>query len=469
MSVFDIAGEQLEGTSAEEAHQRNVSTERRDAPGAHTRAVAGPSLRRAVGARRFRLQTSGALTALLILALAGLLPAQRVHIRVDGGTLSVTTRSQSPRAIAHQAGIPFGPADRIERIDSNDLVVRRAISATLTVDGRSYTLRTQAKSIGEALAEVGIAQSDDDSIYRDGVLVGTDAALSSSATVTIDVRRAVPFTVVENGQHLQLQSSRATVASALREAGVRVGPADAIQPPLTTEMASGMEVHVEHARPLVVTMPAGTLKLYTLADTVGEAVANAAVTLPPDYRLDPPAETVVGAGLAVHVIGVSAEQVEETERVESHTVYEADAGLPYGQQQVVAGRDGVLHRAYDVTYEDGSLTNRELASQWYDPEPADTIIYYSTATEPAAPPVSASLGGDWRDLVCSYDWDCDWALAVVQCESGGNPKAYNSSGYVGLFQIWQGHGDNLTDPATNVAAAYSLYVSGGPGNWPNCP
>ena len=152
-------------------------------------------------------------------------------------------------------------------------------------------------------------------------------------------------------------------------------------------------------------------------------------------------------------------------------VYEADPSLPPGTQRVVEGRDGVFYRQYTVVYENDELMSRELSAQWYDPEPIDTVVYYSTAQPAprAVQPVPLQIQGDWRDLVCSYDWDCSWALAVIACESGGNPNAYNQAGYVGLFQIWQGFGPNLQDPATNVAAAYSLYRSGGPGNWPNCP
>jgi uncharacterized protein YabE (DUF348 family) len=488
LSLFDIAGEQLEGSGSEETHRRNVKPKRTEARTTSARAAAASSLSRLFGTRRFRLQAAGGAALVLVVALAGLLPRHDLRIAVDGGTLSVSSRSASARVVANQAGVALGPGDRIERVDSDDLVVRRAIETTLFADGKTYTLRTQAESIDEALRDADVEYSDKDSIYLDGTLVEATAPITSppalasrarsaaqlaapsSAGVTIDVRRAVPFVVIENGQQLQLQSSRATVASALRAARVRVGPGDAVQPALSSEMTSGLEVHIDHAQPLVVTMPEGKVMLYTLADTVGEALTEGAVALPADYKLDPAPETVVGAGLAVHVIGVSAEQVDETERIESHTVYQVDADLSYGQQRVVEGHDGVLHRAYQVNYEDGLQTGRELASEWYDPEPADTVIYYSTATEPSqAPPVAATYNGDWRDLVCSYDWDCDWALAVIRCESGGNADAYNSSGYVGLFQIWQGHGDNLTDPATNIAAAYSLYLSGGAGNWPNCP
>ena len=76
---------------------------------------------------------------------------------------------------------------------------------------------------------------------------------------------------------------------------------------------------------------------------------------------------------------------------------------------------------------------------------------------------------DWRTLVCSYDWNCTWAMAVIACESGGNPKAYNPAGpYVGLFQVLDPSG-SLLAPAANIAAAYSKYLRQGPGAWPNCP
>ena len=133
------------------------------------------------------------------------------------------------------------------------------------------------------------------------------------------------------------------------------------------------------------------------------------------------------------------------------------------------GQDGVHYWQYEIVYENTEPVSRELAAEWYDPEPVDTVVYYSTA-QPVAASVVSSSASDWRELVCSYDWDCDWALAVIACESGGNPNAYNPQGpYVGLFQIWGGHGSNLEAPTTNIAAAYSLYLSGGRGHWPNCP
>ncbi len=129
-----------------------------------------------------------------------------------------------------------------------------------------------------------------------------------------------------------------------------------------------------------------------------------------------------------------------------------------------------------------SVRNAHIGSEWVrgayvlalvTPTPTNTPA--PTATwEPTGLPVLPRTvnppepvpGYAWQTLVCVYDWPCDWALAVVYCESTNDPNAYNSSGpYVGLFQILNGS----NDPATNIAQAYAKWKSGGTGHWPNCP
>ena len=80
----------------------------------------------------------------------------------------------------------------------------------------------------------------------------------------------------------------------------------------------------------------------------------------------------------------------------------------------------------------------------------------------------------WRELVCNppFIWECEVALAVIQCESSGNPAARNGP-YVGLFAVdsvlhrWTV--EQLEDPEINVAAAAELWERRGWQPWPSCP
>jgi hypothetical protein len=95
----------------------------------------------------------------------------------------------------------------------------------------------------------------------------------------------------------------------------------------------------------------------------------------------------------------------------------------------------------------------------------------------AEPRTAAPPGGNtgmgtnveqWRPLVeAHFGANTDGALRVMDCESGGNPTAYNtSSGASGLFQFlgstWRrvgGEGD-VFDPAENIARAATLSKGG---------
>ena len=119
------------------------------------------------------------------------------------------------------------------------------------------------------------------------------------------------------------------------------------------------------------------------------------------------------------------------------------------------------HQIRDTKYRGGG--EREwFLNQCVTPTRAALVVF-------AQPQAVFAQSRDWSSLVCSYDWDCTWALAVIACESGGNANAYNPSGpYVGLFQVLDPSG-SLLNPAANVAAAYSMYLRQGSAPWPNCP
>jgi len=381
-----------------------------------------------LGHRRPRIHLA-VLSALAIISLLAftVLPVREVTVAADGTETTVASRADSDEVLLRLADVEVLPGDRVERKQYSGeevLAVERATPVILEVDGRLLGLRTRSATIAGALAEANVELGPKDSVLQNDVFVspydsirplprlaallpvgGVDSSGAASGAeggpVSIEVRRAVPFTVYEDGQTLHFESSRTTVGLALKEAGVQLGPGDWMQPSPATELSAGLEVHVEHAKALTVTLPGSKIVLYTLTDTVGEALAEAGIAMPESSRLEPPAETAITAGMFVHVIRVSEELLLEEEYLESSTVYEPDPSLPPGETRRVEGHDGVLYRQYRIRYENDVAVAWELVEEWYQPEPADTVVYYSTATESAPseigpavePSASASLDG----------------------------------------------------------------------------
>jgi hypothetical protein len=70
-------------------------------------------------------------------------------------------------------------------------------------------------------------------------------------------------------------------------------------------------------------------------------------------------------------------------------------------------------------------------------------------------------------LLKQYDWDINVMAAVMQAESNCNPNAASPPNYDGLrdYGLMQLHGQDIYDPATNVAHAYAIWQRQGYHAW----
>ncbi|HEY66076.1 MAG TPA: DUF348 domain-containing protein [Caldilineae bacterium] len=92
---------------------------------------------------------------------------------------------------------------------------------------------------------------------------------------------SVPVTLVVDGQRLVLRTHRTTVAGVLEDAGLRLDPADIVQPTLSATVTPGMEVRVRRARPVQIYADGRTLNVRTQARTVRELLHDAGIYVTP--------------------------------------------------------------------------------------------------------------------------------------------------------------------------------------------
>lgn len=120
------------------------------------------------------------------------------------------------------------------------------------------------------------------------------------------------------------------------------------------------------------------------------------------------------------------------------------------------------------------------SAQVYTPKPSTTPGLEGIRRSDDGVPVmrGVAVRRDWAPLVCAapFTWSCEWALAVIDCESSGNPGAVGHEViddvdyyFYGLFQVWNGP----LDPYANALDAHVQYVEWQRGKrgrpWPNCP
>jgi uncharacterized protein YabE (DUF348 family)/3D (Asp-Asp-Asp) domain-containing protein len=363
--------------------------------------------------RQVRNKASGILTtsrarlriALLIsFGVAGLLafvvfPPRHVAVNADGEETIVLARGYDLRDLLRLAGVQTEVGDVVVR-DGAQIRVERATPVTVEVDGRTLAWRTRAARVEDLFKELSVEIGPYDGILYNGVEVGLQepmfpgplagiplaqlgalaAGVDPVQDVVLTVRRAVPYTVVEDGRRMELKSSRPTVAMALREAGIRLGPADEVYPPPTTALVAGIEIQVKHARAISLRTGSTTQVIYTHKAVLGEALAEAGFRLGSDDRVEPPVESEVRNGMNARLVRVAGRQYIEKEEIVRKTVFQPDDSLSGTATRVVQGRDGLRFREYRIVIEDGVETERKLEKEWFEPEPVNTVIYYAAAS-----------------------------------------------------------------------------------------
>ncbi len=383
----------------------------RRSPGRGTRAR-GPLIETTSGSsqrplRRWRGHLALVCALTLIVVIASLVAQPRtVHVLADGAQIRIRTAHSTDRVVVSSVGVDMGEGDRITELHGEGgevLRVDRARRVTLVVDDQRYEFVTHAQTVDQVLSEADVNLAGRDSVWQDGSPVSTSArleprepilsstaALRSRRAIALEVHRAVPVTIVDQEREIATTTSRATVAQALREADIIVGPNDRVTPALDSSIEADGRIEVRHATAVTLTLPDDQRVVYTFARTVGDVLAEAGVVLDEGSVVDPPVKAEIRGALSVRVVQLSASREVEREFIKSRTVFRSDPSLGPGQTRTMEGRDGALVRRFDVQYANGVEAGRDLIEEYYDPEPIDTVIYYppQRGLDVSAPPES---------------------------------------------------------------------------------
>lgn len=312
--------------------------------------------------------------------------ARAVALVLDGRALQVRTHQNTVGALLADMGIALWPEDIIEPAldtplsDVTRITLRRARDITLVVDGRPTTTRTHAASPAAVLLDAGVTLGPYDRITVNGQTWDPpQRPFDPTRNVEIQVQRAVPFNLNDDGLVTQLWTTASTVGEALAERGIRVYLADAISVPLDTPMSPGLRVFIQRSRPVTIYVDGRQVHTRSRATTVGDLLAQEGITL---RRLDytvPATDSLLSRVDRVEVRRVDEKFVYETRPIPFETVWKADPDLEIDQRRVIQpGKRGRRKRRTRIVYENGQEVSRETANWWVEEPPTPQIIAYGT-------------------------------------------------------------------------------------------
>ena len=326
--------------------------------------------------RRFRGRHHAAtIFVVLLLAVFGFraFPERDVTVLNDGQAYRVSAIFDPRSEGLTAAAVNLGPGDRVLSASGgrhSSVAVQRARPVSIAVDGRQVSVRTQATTVGGALAEAGLELHHGDRVYVGGhatteraplfaaalVARPTSAALSGATdAVRMEVFRARPATVVVDTLRVETASAAATVGDLLEDLGMTVREGDLVRPSLTAPVTAGMTVRLAKARTITVRLDGKDQSLYTQAQTVGDVIRVLGLDLGPEDTVSLPRETFVQNGLTLTIGRTITTEEEVDDTVPPATAYETDPMLAVGETRIIPGTAGLRITRYRATYKNGEL------------------------------------------------------------------------------------------------------------------
>lgn len=342
----------------------------------------------------------------------------------------------------------------------------KASDARLVVfshDKKQETLPTRAKTVGEFLQRVNVNLNEGD------VVEPSQDTEIADEKFRINVYRARPVTVVDNGKKTFAFSAATTPRSVASQAGIEVYPEDNIESKMETDFlkdgAIGQKIVIDRATPANLNLYGTQVPVRTHAKTVGDLLKEKKVQLAKDDTVQPSLETAITNQTQIFVVrnGSQISTIEEQIPMEVQTV--EDSSLSFGTTAIrQRGSPGKRLVTYQLELKNGREVARKEIQSVVAQEPIKQIVARGkTVYIPADKEAVMRAAG-----ISSSDFA--YVNYIVSRESGWNAAARNASGAFGLCQALPGSkmasagSDWASNPVTQLRWC-SGYAAGRYGSW----
>lgn len=375
---------------------------------------------------------------------------------------------------------------------------------TLDVNGQAEEVRTFGGTVGDVLDS-----RDLDIEKRDQIKPGVDKKISRDMTITVNTAKKLSLSV--DGKKSDEWTNANTVGQALADLGVDAKDADLNAKPNQKLKEQGNDIDVTTAKDITIVADGKDHKVSAAAETAKEALGETKLKLDKDDFMSVPLSSKVSDGQVLAVNRVKNDTVKEKEAIKAKTETKKSDSMYQGETKVEEeGKDGQKQVAYKVKTVNGEQVKKEKKDEKVLSEPKAKVVIEGTKKKeaPAEEPddsdngSDAGTGGGGSDEGSGGSDDGDKSTGgggsgggdmstqeikdmlggpgskwyqVAKCESEFNPKAVNKSNnaHFGLFQFkiatWQSMGGsgNPVDasPQEQFDRAKKLQAEAGWGQW----
>ncbi len=251
----------------------------------------------------------------------------------------------------------------------------------ISIDGQTRQLQTRLREPLPILASADIQLGDVDKVWVNGALADKDALSDWPIPASyIEIRRARSLRILDDGAEISLITSAETLGEALQEAGISLRSQDEIDAPLGTRLDSAATVRISRAKPVTLQVDGGEIEARTQARTVSLLLDELALSLDELDFTRPDLEAEISAGMQVEIVRVREEEIVDREETPpGRAEYRPDPNTALDRSSVLqAAQPGIRETITRLRYENGVEVAREVGEPQLVQEAQNQIIGYGT-------------------------------------------------------------------------------------------
>ena len=372
---------------------------------------------------------------------------------------------------------------------------------TLEVNGQAEEIRTFGGTVGDILDSHEI-----DVDKRDQVKPGVGTKVDRDMTITVNTAKKVALSV--DGKETNEWTNANTVGQALADLGVDAKGADLNAKASQRLKEEGNDIDVTTSKDLTVVADGKDHKVSAAVGTAKEALKDTGVKLDKDDFLSVPMSAEVSDGQVLTVNRVKNDTVKDKQPIKAEVETKKSDSLYEGETKVeTEGKDGEKQVTYKVKTINGEEVKKEKKDEKVLSEPKTKVVIQGTKKKEEPADTGGSDSGDSGDSGSGDSGDSggdsstgsgggsgsgggDMSTAeikamlggpgskwyqIAECESNFNPRAVNQSNnaHFGLFQFklqtWQnmgGSGNPIdASPKEQFERAKKLQAEAGWSQW----
>lgn len=272
-------------------------------------------------------------------------------------------------------------------------VIMGIVVLTSTVSVAALSQKVYIKDGEDTVALYAISTDTNKMLNQARVELGPDDTverIDNENSILINVLRAFPVKVTDDGETREVNISKGSVAEAVEKSGLVVGNEDIISPASSTDVHEGMEINILRRYNIHLTIGKDTKDLVVPAGTVREALEFLEMPLGKEDTVSVDPESKVYEDMEINLVRVEYAERKEKETIPYSKTTTTTDSLYEGEKKTESGEEGIKEVTIQDKIVNGEVVEVKRISEEILLAPKNEVTYLGVKKKVTTPQSSGS-------------------------------------------------------------------------------